>query len=471
MTLPWSMVFGAFFGALLALICVLAMALLFARPVIQWGMKRFVTRLMSDRYPENIWEMITAMIRVNPRIVMENSLRAASGSIIERPFGSPRKFLSFDGLIFSPAQLATLPTPEFHPVDTRLIIGPRARRPLILDIPILAGAMGYGVGVTEQVKVAIAKGTAAVGTATNSGEGPFLPEEREFARFYILQYSTGEWAKEPSILQNADAIEIHIGQGATAAAASFIPPEHLQGRARELLGVPHDDVLVIPSRHSDINKPEDLRSLVQRLRDMTGGVPIGIKICASGKLESDLEIAIEAGVDFISLDGGQAGTKGGAPILEDDFGMPTIFALSRTISYLRKRGVKEEITLLSGGGYAVPGDCLKAIALGADGVYMGTALLWAMTHDQVTKTIPWEPPTELTSYSGAFQDEFDQDEAAFYLENFLRSFTEEMKVAVRALGKTSIREVNAEDLIALDEWTSKVTKVRLAHLPHEPVSS
>ncbi|WP_224908994.1 glutamate synthase-related protein, partial [Klebsiella pneumoniae] len=96
--------------------------------------------------------------------------------------------------------------------------------------------------------------------------------------------------------------------------------------------------------------------------------------------------------------------------------------------YLRQRGVNEQITLLSGGGYAVPGDCLKAIALGADGVYMGTALLWAMTHDQVTKALPWEPPTQLTSYSGALRDAFDQNEAARYLENFLRSFTEEMKV-------------------------------------------
>ncbi len=468
MKIKWfSFLLGSFTGALLAIICTLIFALLFARPLIKWMVGRFTKRLMADRYAENIWEMVTALTRISPRVVIENSLRATTGGVIERPFGSPRKFLNFDGLVFSPAQLSVLPAAETHPVDMSLTIGPKAKKPLRLDIPLMAGAMGYGIGVSEKVKIAIGKATAAVGTCTNSGEGPLLPEERENARHYILQYSSGHWSHEPSVIKQADAIEIHIGQGATAGAASFIPSEFLQGRARELLKAPDEDFLVIPSRHSEINKPEDLGSLVNRLREMTGGVPIGVKICASAKLEADLEVAIQAGVDFISIDGGQAGTKGGAPILEDDFGMPTIFALTRAVQYLRKRGVKDRITLLSGGGYAVPGDCLKAIALGADGIYMGTALLWAMTHDQVTKAIPWEPPTELAFYPGSLKDEFDEEEAAMYLENFFVACIEEMKVAIRALGKTSIREVNADDLVALDEWTSKVTKVPLAHLPYE----
>jgi glutamate synthase domain-containing protein 2 len=463
----FSFLAGSFAGALLAIMCTLLLVFLFARPLIQWLVGHFTKRLMADRYAENIWEMVTAMTKISPRIVIENSLRAATGQVIERPFGSPRKFLNFDSLIFSPAQLATLPAAETHPIDMSLTIGPQAKKPLRLDIPLMAGGMGYGIGLSEKVKIAIAKGTAAVGTSTNSGEGPLLPEERANARHFILQYSSGHWSKEPKVLRQADAIEIHIGQGATAAAASFIPSEFLQGRALELLQEPDEDFLVIPSRHSEINQPEDLRSLVDRLRNITGGVPIGVKICASAKLEADLEVAIQAGVDFISIDGGQAGTKGGAPVLEDDFGLPSIFALCRAVQYLKNRGVKERITLLSGGGYYVPGDCLKAIALGADGIYMGTALLWAMTHEQVTKAIPWEPPTQLAFYPGSLAVEFNEEEAAVCLENFFVSCIEEMKVAIRALGKTSIRDVNADDLVALDEWTSKVTKVRLAHLPYE----
>jgi glutamate synthase domain-containing protein 2 len=462
---------GSFTGAFFAILVAGGLAFLFARPFIKWLVGIFTKRLMSDRYSTNIWEVVTAVTRTGPGAVIENSLRAASGGIIERPFGSPRKFLNLDGLVFSPAQLAVMPAHEYAEVDMSITIGPTAKKPLRLDIPIMAAAMGYGIGVSEKVKVAIAKGTAAVGTSTNSGEGGFLPEDRANAKYYILQYNSAHWSKEPEILKQADAIEIHIGQGATVAAASIIPREYIQGRAAKILNVEDEEVVVIPSRHEEINQPEDLGRLVDRLRSITGGVPIGIKMCASNRLEEDLEIAIQAGVDFISLDGSQAGTKGGAPILEDDFGLPSVYALARATQYLKKRQMKGKITFLTGGGYSNPGECLKALAMGADGIYLGTSLLWAMTHDQVTKAIPWEPPTQLAFYPGSMKDEFDVDEAAGYLKNFLISFVEEMKVAIRAMGKHSLQEVGTDDLAALDEWTSKVTKIPLAYEPHQPTGS
>nr|WP_249730457.1 FMN-binding glutamate synthase family protein [Paenibacillus sp. J2TS4] len=444
------------------------MIIILFKPITQSLLALFMKRLMSERYPANIWEMVTALTRTSPIKVIENSLRAASGAIIERPFGSPRKFLNFDGLTFVPAQLAVLPAHEEEDVELRVTIGPKAKKPLTLDIPILAGAIGYGIGVSEKVKIALAKGTAAVGTATNTGEGGFLPEDRHHAKFLIIQYSSGHWSKEPSILRQADAIEIHIGQGATVGAASIIPPEFMQGKARDIMKVKPGELVVIPSRHKEINHPQDLAPLVEQLRGTTGGVPIGVKICASARMEADLEVAIQARVDFISIDGSQAGTKGGPPILEDDFGLPTLFALSRAVRYLKKRGVKEQISLLIGGGFSNPGECLKALALGADGVYMGTSLLWAMTHDQVTKAIPWEPPTQLTFYPGSLVDQFDENKAAQHLQNFFTSFVEEIKLAIRAMGKDNLQAVDTNDLASLDKWTSQVTGVPLASEPYDP---
>lgn len=461
----WTGIFIAAFAAI-ALACLLMVW--FARPLIQHVFGKFITRLMSDRYSENVWEMVTAMTRINPIVVVENSLRAATGAIIERPFGSPRKFLNFDGLQFSAAQLSVLPTHEGVEIEMSVTIGPQARKPLKLNIPVLAGAMGYGIGVTETVKKAIARATAAVGTATNSGEGPYLPEEGELAKFYIWQYSSGPWSRNPEAFKRADAIEIHLGQGATAGTASIIPSEFIQGRASELMGTAGEDYIVIPGRHDEIEQGDDLRKLVERLREQGGGVPVGVKICASGRFEEDLEIIIQAGVDFISIDGGQAGTKGGAPILEDDFGLPTIFALTRAIRYLERRGVRDRISVLSGGGYTTPGHCLKALALGADAVFMGTALLWAMTHDQVSRTLPWEPPTELAFYPGKSTELLDEDISAEYLENFFVSVVEEMKLGIRALGKTSLSQVNKGDLVALDEWTGKVAEVPLANAAYTP---
>jgi glutamate synthase domain-containing protein 2 len=457
--------FAAFAGALLAIVLVAPLPFLWFRRITAWMVRRFVKLLMNEPYSENLWEIFTALEHRPPRIVVENALRAASPGVLERPFGSPVKRMDFSGLVFSPAQLAVLPAPESVHVDMRLVIGPAADKPLQLEIPILAAGMAYGVGLSEKVKLAIAKGTAAVGTAANSGEGPFLPEERTYARHYILQYHSGHWSKEPETLRQADAIEIRLGQGAIVSAVGQIRPVSIEDKARQILQLPDNQNLVIPSRHSDIKRADDLARLVDRLREITGGVPIGVKMAPSGRLEEDLEYVIQAGVDFVSLDGGEAGTKAGAPILEDDFALPTIFGLVRAVRYLRERGVKDRITLLSGGGYATPGRCLKAMALGADGVYMGTSLLWAMAHDQVLKAIPWEPPTQLTWSNGMLADRFDEDLAAKHLANFLTSYVEEMKTAIRALGKTSLKDVNAGDLVALDEWTSKVTGVRLVTEP------
>lgn len=458
-----SLLSGTFVGMLFALLVAGVGGLLFARPLLKWGVGRFLKRLMSERYAENVWEMVSAMKRIPPTTVLENSLRAESGKVIERPFGSPRKFLNFDGLVFSPALLAKFPAHDDAPVDTGIVIGPMAKKPLTLEIPLMMGAMGYGIGVSERTRIAIAKATAAVGTATNTGEGGFLPEDRAQAKYLIYQYHSGHWTKDPEILKQADAIEIHIGQGASAGGASFVPPEYMPGKARQVLEIPPGETVVIPSRHREINQPHDLKHLVRRLREITDGVPVGVKICAGARLEDDLEVAVRAGVDFIDLDGGQAGTKGGPPILEDDFGLPTLYALCRAVHFLKKQGVKRKVTLLVGGGFAAPGDCLKALALGADGICLGTAAIWAMTHTQVTKALPWEPPTQLVYYPGTLADQLDEKQAAKNLENFFRSWVEEMKVAIRALGKNSVRQVNRSDLVALDEWTSKVTKVPLAY--------
>lgn len=125
-------------GALLALFIVGLLGIVFFRGITQRLLARFMKRLMSERYAGNIWEMVTAVTRVNPILVMENSLRAESGAVIERPFGSPRKFLHFDGLMFSPAQLAAFPRDEEEEVSMSITIGPKAKKPLHLDIPLMA---------------------------------------------------------------------------------------------------------------------------------------------------------------------------------------------------------------------------------------------------------------------------------------------------------------------------------------------
>ncbi|WP_241236319.1 FMN-binding glutamate synthase family protein [Brevibacillus marinus] len=441
----------------MALILLLGACLL--RPVIHWIVGNFLRRLMSDTYAENLLEMLPAFLRMKPHLVFENSLRAHSGKVIERPFGSPRRFPHFDQLVFSPAQVHHFPTELDTAIDVTLTIGPRARRPLRIDIPLLLGGMGFGVGVSAKLRHALALGASQAGTAINSGHGPLLPEERSLAKHLIVQYHTAYWARFPEALQKADAVEIRFGQGALAGVGVTLPAQEIAGAARELMRLPEGVDGVIPSRHPELLVPEDLPKLVRHLREITSGVPIGVKMSAGKYLERDLERAVSAGVDFISIDGGQAGTKAAPPILQDDFGLPTIYALCRAVRFLENNKLKDRVTLLVGGSFFTPGDCLKAIALGADGVYLGTAALWAMTHTQVAKAVPWEPPTQLVYYGGKLEHRFDEQQAAAHLYQFLVSTVEEMKVGIRALGKTSLREIGSDDLLALDEWTAYITGV------------
>lgn len=449
----------AFAGSVAGTAVLFLIGIWLMRLVVSRMIRAVLRRLMTDSYTENVSEILPALMRMKPHLVLENSLRAHSGKLIERPFGSPRRFPHFEQLVFSPAQLDPFPTEQEADIEVSLTIGPRAKRPLQLDIPLLIGGMGFGVGVSEGLRHALALGASKAGTAVNSGQGPVLPEERDYANRLIVQFHAAPWARFQETLQKADAVEIRFGQGALAGAGVTLPAEAIQGRARELMRIPEGEDGILPSRHPELRTPDDLRRLAERLREAAAGVPVGIKLCAGKHLERDLEIALSADVDFISLDGGQAGTKAAPPILQDDFGLPTLYALCRAVQFLERKEAKNRVTLLVGGGFFSPGDCLKAIALGADGVYLGTAALWAMTHTQVTKAVPWEPPTQLVYYDGKLKERFDEQQAALHLVQFLTSMVEEMKTGIRALGKTSIREVNPDDLLALDEWTARVTGV------------
>ena len=165
---------------------------------------------------------------------------------------------------------------------------------------------------------------------------------------------------------------------------------------------------------------------------------------------------------MLALEGTQAATIGAAPILEDDFGLPTIIGLCRAVEHLEQRGVKDEISLIVSGGFFTPGDMLKALALGADAVYIGSVALFALTHTQSFKALPFEPPTQVVWARGKYASRFNWKEGAKSVAKFITSCTLEMMEGVRALGKTSIHQVDRSDLVSLDEATAAVTRIPTA---------
>jgi glutamate synthase domain-containing protein 2 len=439
------------------------------RKVIKTASTSFIHRLMVDAYDENLWEFISASRKVGLQNIIETNLRSQEGKMINRPLGSPKRFPCLDGVMFNFAQLHKLPTDEGANIDTAVIIGPRANKPLKISMPILISGMAYGLALSAKAKIALAKGSTMAGIATNTGEGPFLPAERKTAEKLIFQYNRGKWNKSEKILKQADAMEIHVGQGARGGVGQYIEEKQIDWKIRRAMGLKWGERAIIHATLPGIKKHNYLNQLTTYLKEVTEGVPVGIKLTAGKYIEKDLEIALEAGADYITIDGTEAGSKGTAPILQDDFGLPTLFALVRASNYLQKHNLKGKVSLIMAGGFYNPGQMLKALALGADAVYIGAIALFAMSHTEVLKAIPWEPPPAVVFYKGALQKKFNVNKGAENLANFLVACNEEIKEGVRALGKTSIREVDKNDLFALDPFTAKIIGIPLGYkeIPYE----
>lgn len=394
-------------------------------------------------------EVIILLKKITWQKYFEAMLRGSTGKPLERPFGTPLHFFWLDRFQFKPVYLSRLPLGPEAPIDTQVVLGPQARKPLVLKIPVMVGGWSLSA-VSLQTKLALAKASVLSGTATNCGSGPFVKEVRAEAEKYILQYTRGFWSKTEPVLRQADMIEIALGQGAWGSAPKLIKGYKVSpGLARRLETIPGLDLLV-DSRLPGVESLEDWKSLISRLKEITGGVPIGVKFGGTHYLEEELELMLEGGVDIIVLDGKEGGTHAGPPLLLDDVGMPTFPSLCRAARFFEQHNLKGKVSLIIGGGLFTPGDFLKCLALGADAVIVGTIAALTMSDVQLLKSTPWEPPTGILYRDGPKADQYDPDQGALTLNRYFQSCVAEMEALARSLGKSSFKEIGREDLVALD---------------------
>lgn len=435
------------------------------RWIVKYTVKKFGKIILTDGYQENLLEILPGLRHMGIQNMLENSLRAETGDILHRPLGSSKKWPHLDPITFIPAQTTPFPIDGEEDVDVKVTIGPEAKKPMKIKIPLMISGMAYGIALSEEVRLSLAKAANNTGTAINSGEGGVLPEELNAAGKYILQFSKTEWSKKEDEIKRADMIEIKFGQGAIFGVGTKISPNNLTGRAREVMGLKENEDAVIYDNFYEDQTLKDIKELIEELRKVTGGVPIGVKMGAGGKIEEDIDHLITLGVDFISIDGGQAATMGAAPILSDDMGIPTLHAIVRAVNHLNKRNMKGKISLIVSGGLFVPGHFLKVLALGADAVYLGSAMLFTVAHNQIFQAIPFEPPTQVVWNEGKFKNKFKIEDGVNTAEKFLTSSVEEMKMALRAMGKRSLKELSKRDLVSYDELTAKMVDIPFSFEP------
>ncbi|MGI6324699.1 MAG: FMN-binding glutamate synthase family protein [Bacilli bacterium] len=413
-----------------------------------------VIQMFTKDYRQNPYIAVTAIQKLGAKDIIDAQLRAESGKILSLPYGSNIQFSPWEKILLNPRQVFELPTKELASIGLETVIGKNCKKPLKLSMPIMVTGMSYGGSLSLKMKIALAKGTSTAGTSTNTGESVVAKETRANAKYLIGQLHRGNLMLSED-LKLVDAIEVRLGQGAWGGnTESTTYAKDIDERLRVDWRLAEGEDKVFSSRIAGIDTPADVRKLINNLKKEYD-VPIGIKISATDFIERELDVITSTKCDYIVIDGCEGGTAVAPPTLEDNLGLPTLYALIRTINYLKRNKIRDKFDLIIAGGLTNPGHFLKAIALGADAVYIGSIAVFAAIHNQVVKTLPRLPPTELVLGGGQYKDELDIDLAARSISNFLMSCAEEMKLALQAMAKQHISELSIDDLVSLDKNISE----------------
>ena len=366
--------------------------------------------------------------------------------------------ISFEDLVFVPAQLSKRPVDYYkEKITAETVIGKNSKKPIKIETPIIIGAMSFGA-VSREAKTALAKTSTLAGTIENTGEGGMLPEEREFSKFLIFQYSTGRFGVDEETIKKANAIEIKIGQGAKGGMGGLLPAEKVTEEIAKIRKVEIGKDIHSPAYHLDIKNIEGLRKKVEWLRELTGGVPIILKL-AAGDVENDIKLAIKANPDIIAIDGMEGETGAAPEVMLNEVGIPTLAALVKSREVLDKIGAKQELWI--GGGLNKGGDFAKALALGADAVFCATALLIAMGCNYCRLCYLGKCPVGIATQNPELRKNLNIETASQNVANFIKNCTEEIKMIAGACGENNIYKLNKGRLRALNSEIAKIAKLKL----------
>ncbi|MEH6528365.1 MAG: glutamate synthase-related protein [Porticoccus sp.] len=375
--------------------------------------------------------------------------------------GVPRKQLpSWDDIQIMVAQLAEKPLMEEVAVGTELVIGPEAKKPLVLKIPLFVSDMSFGA-LSEEAKVAMAKGAELAGTGICSGEGGMLPEEQQANSRYFYELASAKFGYTEAALKHVQAFHFKGGQGAKTGTGGHLPAVKNVGKISEVRGIPEGEPAISPPTFSDLNTPEDFRRFADRVREITGGIPIGFKLSAN-HIERDIEFALQASAEYIILDGRGGGT-GAAPLLfRDHISVPTIPALARARHYLDQQGVSGKVTLIATGGLRVPSDFIKAMALGADGVAIANSAMQSIGCIAARICHTNNCPAGIATQNPELRKRLDVESSVQRLATFLDASIELMKVMARACGHSHLNEFSRDDLATFDAELAKLSGIEFS---------
>ena len=423
-----------------------------------------------------------------PETIAQIQRMAEEGRYEIRGFGAKRYLPTFDDLLFLTASASRYPLEGYRErCDTETVLGTRfATNPLRLDIPITIAGMSFG-SLSANAKDALGRAATMVGTSTTTGDGGMTREEREASDQLVYQCLPSRYGFNPEDLHKADAIEVVIGQGAKPGGGGMLLGQKVSERVADMRTLPPGVDQRSASRHPDWTGPDDLTIKIEELREATNWEkPIYVKLGAT-RVENDVKLAVAAGADVVVIDGMQGGTAATQDVFIEHTGIPTLAAVRIAADALRDVGMHHEVQLIVSGGIRSGADVAKALALGATAVSLGSAVLIALgcnsrtyvldgeEHDVTAEyhALGTEPgychhmhtglcPVGITTQDPKLEQRLDPELGAKRVASYLRALTMELTAIARACGKSSVHNLEREDLVALTLESAAMAKVPLA---------
>lgn len=409
----------------------------------------------ADTHPENT-EPYTNFIKE----LAQNGLKNYGHHGPSEAMGVDRNTLpKWEDIQFLPAQLASRPLLDEVSVRTKVIIGSKAKKPLELDIPIFVSDMSFGA-LSREAKISLSKGAELAGTGICSGEGGMLPQEQENNSRYFYELASGKFGFSWEKVKKAQAFHFKGGQGAKTGTGGHLPGNKVTKEIAEVRGLHEGETAISPAAFPDLFSAEDFKNFAGKVRDNTGGIPIGFKIAAS-HIEADIDFALKVGVDYIILDGRGGGTGSAPTILRNNINVPTIPALVRARKHLDKVGAKD-VTLIITGGLRVAEDFAKAMMMGADAIAVSNSALQAIGCLGMRACSSNNCPVGIATQKENLRERLIIASSAKQLHNFFMATNELIKVIARSCGHNDVRKFNFNDLSTLNYEMHKLTGISYA---------
>lgn len=409
--------------------------------------------------------------------------QAGTGGVLLSSMGNPKPYpVYWDKLLINASQV-TNPSidPLREPMETRTYLGKKPEcierdrngniinnlpPQLELDVPILFSAMSYG-SISYNAHASLARAARKLNTLYNTGEGGLHEDFYEYSANTIVQVASGRFGVHKDYLSAGAAIEIKMGQGAKPGIGGHLPGKKIVGDVSRTRMIPEGSDAISPAPHHDIYSIEDLRQLVYSLKEATDyQKPVIVKIAAVHNVAAIASGIARSGADIIAIDGFRGGTGAAPTRIRDNVGIPIELALASVDQRLREEGIRNSVSIIAGGSIRNSADVVKAIALGADAVYIATGALLALGCHLCRSCQTGKCNWGIATQEPALVKRLNPDIGSERLVNLVRAWGHEIKEMMGGMGINSIEALRGNRLmlrgIGLNEKELNILGVKYA---------